>query len=306
MRSRPSSGTISLAVGCSSSPSPTGALPSPPRASYERLEFLGDSVLDLWATDRLFALFPLASEGDLTWMRILLVSSPTISYLAIRQLAIQRHLRAASPSIVEAVRVSVEERAKFAWGDVGGGRLLWAFSPIKVLGDALEACIGAVFLDSGCSLPLAFALLDRLYAPVMPHMIVDPTKDWVTLLLQFVQRLTCRQLSISTQFVEDSVGVGASHVATVLWHGRGIAMAKESTRPVARQVAARVAMGELVKVVQAAKEEERDVCECVEVVRREDEERKRVRERANAGRAGSEEARVGEADGDEETVAVAA
>ena len=53
-----------------------------PGAHNERLEFLGDAVLELCVSSELFRRFPEAREGDLTRMRAHLVSTPSLAALA--------------------------------------------------------------------------------------------------------------------------------------------------------------------------------------------------------------------------------
>ena len=91
----------------------------------ERLEFLGDAVLELCISKMLFTAYPDAREGELTAMRSNLVSQPALAALA-RRLGIDRHLM-----------LGRGEESQ-------GGRQRDA-----LLSDALEAVFGAVFLDGG-------------------------------------------------------------------------------------------------------------------------------------------------------------
>jgi ribonuclease III len=93
--------------------------------SNERLEFLGDAVLDLLVADFLFGRFPGKREGDMTQMKSLLVSRAVLSR------------KARAIGLDEFVLLSDEER------HAGGGR-----QP-SILCDVCEAVIGAVYLDGG-------------------------------------------------------------------------------------------------------------------------------------------------------------
>ncbi len=93
--------------------------------SNERLEFLGDSVLGLAVTDYAYDTFPELPEGALAKMRASVVSSASLAVLA-RELELGRYLR-------------------LGRGEEGtGGR-----DKPSILADALEAVIGAVFVDAG-------------------------------------------------------------------------------------------------------------------------------------------------------------
>lgn len=97
----------------------------PPDATYERLEFLGDAVLDVVVSDHLYRKHPELNEGDLTRIRSNLVNMSSLADAA-REFGIGDY-----------VLLSREERAD------GGGR------KASIIADALEAIIGAVYLDQG-------------------------------------------------------------------------------------------------------------------------------------------------------------
>lgn len=85
----------------------------------ERLEFLGDAVIELVITDLLYRLYPDRNEGFLTMIRSLMVRRPTLNEVAVG-LGIDR---------------LVEKQEKLASEDVNG--------------NAFEALVGAVYLDAG-------------------------------------------------------------------------------------------------------------------------------------------------------------
>jgi ribonuclease-3 len=86
---------------------------------------LGDAVLDYVAGDLLYDALPEAREGELTAARALLVCEPTLARIAAR-LDLGAHLRLGKGE------------------DASGGR-----TRPSLLGDALEAVIGALYLDAG-------------------------------------------------------------------------------------------------------------------------------------------------------------
>lgn len=107
---------------------------------YERLEFLGDSVLNLAVSGLLYERLSRQSEGDLSRIRANLVKQDTLHELA-QRLDLPRLLRLGE-------------------GEVrSGGR-----QRPSILADALEAVIGAVYLDAGFD--AANAMVRRLYAEV--------------------------------------------------------------------------------------------------------------------------------------------
>ena len=94
-------------------------------ASNERLEFLGDAVLGLIVTDHIFATYPLLPEGELAKVRASVVNSEALAEVAIEL------------DLGSALRLGKGE-------DASGGR-----EKPSILADAMEAVIGAVYLDGG-------------------------------------------------------------------------------------------------------------------------------------------------------------
>lgn len=109
--------------------------------SNERLEFLGDAILEAWSSDYLYRHFPNLSEGDLTNLRSLIVRTETLS-----QLCQQINLN-------QIIFLSKGEEAH-------GGRL-----NMSILADTFESLIGAIYLDGGSVNSSAF--LDRYLIPLI-------------------------------------------------------------------------------------------------------------------------------------------
>jgi ribonuclease III len=91
----------------------------------ERLEFLGDAVLNLLIAHRLYLGFPQATEGDLSRLRARLVSREPLAEIALA--------------------LGVGEVLQLGAGELKSG----GFRRQSILADALEALCGAVFLDGG-------------------------------------------------------------------------------------------------------------------------------------------------------------
>jgi len=129
----------------------------------ERLEFLGDSVLNLVISAHLYSRFPDISEGDLTRLRASLVNKPSLAGLA-RELHLGPHLRLGE-------------------GELKSG----GFDRDSILADALEAMIGAIYLDGGLEearqviLTRYSSLLDALDPRAVP-------KDPKTRLQEYLQK----------------------------------------------------------------------------------------------------------------------
>jgi ribonuclease-3 len=107
----------------------------------ERLEFLGDAVLGVVVTDLAFRAFPDLPEGELAKLR-----AATVNMFALAEVAAERGLG-------ELVLLGRGE-------ELSGGR-----AKASILADAMEAVLGAVYLDRG--LDVATDLIVRLFRPRM-------------------------------------------------------------------------------------------------------------------------------------------
>ncbi|MEK7157763.1 MAG: ribonuclease III [Patescibacteria group bacterium] len=108
-------------------------------AHNERMEFLGDAVLELVVTEYLYSKYPNATEGDLTSYRSALVNAITLSGVA-RSLDVNEYL------------LLSKGEAK----DEGRARLY-------ILANTIEAIIGAIFLDQGYEVAKDFIAKNTFY-----------------------------------------------------------------------------------------------------------------------------------------------
>ena len=128
----------------------------------ERLEFLGDGVLGCSVAEALYARFPNLPEGQLTRMRASLVREEALAEVA------------AALGVAAALRLGESERS------AGTG------ARPSVLADAVEALIGAVFLDAGYEAAREAVL--RAFAPLMERLDPgEPQKDPKTQLQEILQ-----------------------------------------------------------------------------------------------------------------------
>lgn len=128
----------------------------------ERLEFLGDSVLNCAVAALLFQRFSKLDEGDLSRVRANLVKQQSLYEIA------------------QALNIS--DGLRLGEGELRSG----GFRRPSILADAFEAIIGAVFLDGGFE--AAQGVIKRLYVPILDH--IDPRtlgKDAKTLLQEYLQ-----------------------------------------------------------------------------------------------------------------------
>ena len=133
-------------------------------ANNERLEFLGDSIVNFVIADALFARIPLAQEGDLSRARASLVNRDALGNLG-RELNIGRFMRLGPGEI----RSGGHER-------------------LSILSCTMEALIGAIYIDSG--FPIVRECILRWYEPFLSTLSkASSRKDPKTQLQEKLQRL---------------------------------------------------------------------------------------------------------------------
>ncbi|MCQ2386191.1 MAG: ribonuclease III [Clostridia bacterium] len=130
----------------------------------ERMEFLGDSVLQIIVSDLLYSVIPIMEEGEMTTVRQHLVCEETLSRWA-SQICLGDYLRLGKG----------EEQS--------GGR-----TQPSILADAFEALLSAVYLDSGRETAFLFSFLGGMMKEEMKKCDRGHGGDYKTRLQQLVQQ----------------------------------------------------------------------------------------------------------------------
>ncbi|TAJ93459.1 MAG: ribonuclease III [Gammaproteobacteria bacterium] len=144
----------------------------------ERLEYLGDAILGFLIAEILFARFPRHNEGALTRMRSSLVKRETLAGIA------------REAGIGPQIRLGIGERKSGGW------------RRDSILANAVEAIIGAVYLDSDIDTCRNF--INHLYADRLARLTPEPPiKDPKTRLQEFLQ---ARGRELPTYAVIDESG----------------------------------------------------------------------------------------------------
>lgn len=135
----------------------------------ERLEFMGDAVLQIYSAERLYAIEPNLSEGVMSTKRASLVCEKALAEY-VREFGLNKFLKLGQG----------EEKT--------GGR-----NKDSILGDMFEAFIGAVYLDS--NLNNVYKLLDII---MKHHIYEEQIVDYKTRLQEFVQADTRKSIVYET------------------------------------------------------------------------------------------------------------
>ncbi len=187
----------------------------------ERLEFLGDAVLDLIVGEYLYHKFPAVSEGELSKLRASLVNEKGFEQLA-------RLI-----SLGEYIYLSLAE-------ENNNGR-----QKPSILSNAFEALIGAIYLESGLekATEVSLKLLEEAYPKID---LATVFKDYKTTL----QEITQAHMGVTPQYIVTGSS-GPDHkkefVIMVKINNREIAQAKGKSKKEAQQEAAKQAIEKLRK-----------------------------------------------------------
>lgn len=192
--------------------------------NYERLEFLGDAVLNMVVAELLFEARPDASEGDLSRLRARLVREPTLAELA-RELELGEFVRLGP-------------------GELKSGGYLRD----SILADALEALIGAIHLDGGFQASRkTVAALMQSRIDELPH--ADALKDAKTRLQEWLQG---RGEQRPRYRVVDETGADHKRRFTVHCEAPGLGAPVEATAGSRRKAEQRAAAAALERLEAAS------------------------------------------------------
>jgi ribonuclease-3 len=193
----------------------------------ERLEFLGDAVLGLVVTDLAYRRFPHLAEGELAKLRAATVNMVTLAEIA------------------RALRLG-EELLLGRGEELSGGR-----DKTSILADAMEAVLGAIYVDRG--LGQASDVIERLFWPRMAaYARGEGGRDYKTGL----QELAAQDIGSIPQYrvLEEGPDHDKRFTATVFLGGEPYGSGRGRSKKEAEQEAAREAFDRLAEETLAAGE----------------------------------------------------
>ena len=194
----------------------------------ERLEFLGDSLLNCAVATLLYERFPLLPEGDLSRLRATLVNQASLSDVA--------------------TKLGLGDRLRLGEGELKSG----GFRRPSILADSLEALLGAVFLDSGFE--AVRAAVAKLLGDKLERARNEPVdKDPKTALQEHLQG---RGLNLPRYAVQKTEGEAHDQTFTVECRVDDLALAatgRGASRRAAEQAAASGVLAQIEKAPRRKK-----------------------------------------------------
>ncbi|MFW6030193.1 MAG: ribonuclease III [Halanaerobiales bacterium] len=185
----------------------------------ERMEFLGDAVLDLSMSSYLFKKFPNKPEGKLAKMKAILVSAPILAEIA-KKININRFLLLGKGE------------------EMTGGR-----NRDSILADTLEAIIGAIYLDQGLEAADKF-IIENFDEDIQSVQKGDHIRDYKTLLQETIQKNSNKR---PEYYVADEEGPdhNKTFIVKVEFNESILGFGKGTSKKDAEQKAAKAALENL-------------------------------------------------------------
>ncbi|KAG6865666.1 hypothetical protein C0991_000436 [Blastosporella zonata] len=162
--------------------------------SYQRLEFLGDALLDLVVLSYLYKKFPNATSHQLALPKAKSTCSPALASLAVRRLKLHQILLVNSLDLTEAINAYVPLLQSTTGQEIVERG--WKYDPPKALSDVFESVMGAVLVDSAYNYDKATAVVEYAMEDVLSALSPSIAWDPVTALLTWIAKAGCSKLSI--------------------------------------------------------------------------------------------------------------
>jgi len=179
--------------------------------SYQRLEFLGDSVITRYAAEKIYKILPQAKEGDLTLLRAAVVNGKSLAKHT-KKIGLDKFIRVASNAKELINNVSVNE-------------------------DVFEAFIGAILLDQGDK--KVYELLDKTVLHDIEFNATKNVKNPKTILQEYLQGEKRQSVKYITK--KTNYGFTSSAISNGVVFGTG----KGKTKKESEVAAAKEALGKV-------------------------------------------------------------
>ncbi|PTB64901.1 hypothetical protein BBK36DRAFT_1122797 [Trichoderma citrinoviride] len=262
---------------------------------YQRLEFLGDGLLDMAIVDFLFKRFPEADPKWLTEHKTAMVSNQFLGCLCVK-LGLHKHILLATSSLLGDIgryAAQLEQAEEMARQKILGDSAETALSespqdesqsilqnfwvevpqPPKVLADVVEALVGAMFVDSGYSFSVVLDFFTKFIQPFFEDMALYSSfasnHPVTTLAHKLEADFCCTQWKLHVASVPAPVEAGIAVVSAseilcaLMVHGKVIAHATSSKSGTEAKVAAAKLALEKLAPIQDVDQFRREMeCDC--------------------------------------------
>ncbi|KAF9991726.1 hypothetical protein BGZ65_000176, partial [Modicella reniformis] len=175
----------------------------PQTSCYQRLEFLGDAVLDMLVARHWAQKYPISGPGKIHAIKAASINNQILGVMCIR-LGLHQHILHMSSELSSDIKRAVYtlndamEDARATPAGEPEGEFWEDFNYSKVLGDVLESVFGAVYVDSGFDFSEVEGVFERCIKPMLQkHISMATLKGHpVTALISRVQNEGCSEVTL--------------------------------------------------------------------------------------------------------------
>lgn len=160
---------------------------------YQRLEFLGDAILDILVTGHLYKKYPLADPGTISEMKRACVNNNILGIICL-ETGLYKHIRHCSDQLIFAIKDLQDSLEDIKRKDKATGEYWSDLNVPKVLADVVESLLGAAFVEANFQLKSCEGLFEKWFLPIInkhvrPELIkADPS----SMLMHTLQDFGCR------------------------------------------------------------------------------------------------------------------
>ncbi|THG95342.1 hypothetical protein EW026_g6294 [Hermanssonia centrifuga] len=162
-------------------------------SSYQRLEFLGDALIDLVVMRYLYNKFPEANSGQLSWARSRSVCAPALASVAVNHLGLHKMLLVNNVELSIAIGKYIPILESTSSEEII--RNGWKHDPPKAISDVLESVLGAVFVDMNFDFEKAAVIVESVLQDLLVVLSPDMPRDPVSELMVWSAKAGCRKIT---------------------------------------------------------------------------------------------------------------
>ncbi|CAG8634049.1 16813_t:CDS:2 [Funneliformis mosseae] len=213
------------------------SLPNSSTSCYQRLEFLGDAILDFMTVKYLFEKYPNGTPGMITDLKDASVNNQFLGAVC-EVIGLQRHIIHFSPKLMAGMTdfVNIVDGMRNKGEAVGE---YWSDLDVpKVMSDVVESMLGAVFVDSEFDPAAPQRLFDIWIKPILDvHVTPETLKVHpVKKLTEYMQKIGCTSLLLRNHTSEEKET--ESQRCTIFIHDSPVSHGKSNNIRAARKIAA--------------------------------------------------------------------
>ncbi|KAI0032338.1 hypothetical protein K488DRAFT_50105 [Vararia minispora EC-137] len=157
--------------------------------SYQRLEFLGDALIDLPMVTYLYHKFPKATSAQLANMREHVACAPVLAWIAVTKFQLHKLLLVNNAALSAEISNYVPILEGLSCTDIV--QKSWAYDPPKVLSDVLESVVAAVLVDCGYNIEKTNAIVEGILNEVLEELYPELERDPVSQLMVWTAQAGC-------------------------------------------------------------------------------------------------------------------